>query len=356
MNPLKDLFVLDLSSVLAGPSVGTFFAELGARVIKVENLNRGGDVTNQWRLPQEKDKKVSAYYASVNYLKETYLLDLKTEEGSAQVNKWLGEADIVIENFKAKDRSKFGVAPEVLRRRFPQLIHCHLKGFWQDDGRVAYDVVLQAEGGFMSMNGTADSGPVKMPVAMIDILAAHQMKEALLLALFQREKTGQGSYSEVSLEEAGLSALTNQASNFLMSNHVAQRIGSQHPNIAPYGDTFNCADGKLIVLAVGSDAQFQLLCAYIGAGELALEVQFQSNSQRVINRPALQQSLSQHIERMDSGDFLRYCHDHEIPAGAIRSIDEVMNSPAAKKMLCSEEQHGEKTERLSSIAFQFKEV
>jgi len=229
MNPLKDLFVLDLSSVLAGPSVGTFFAELGARVIKVENRNRGGDVTNQWRLPQEKDKKVSAYYASVNYLKETHLIDLKTEEGRAQVNKWLREADIVIENFKAKDRTKFGVAPEVLRAHFPQLIHCHLKGFWQDDERVAYDVVLQAEGGFMSMNGTADSGPVKMPVAIIDILAAHQMKEAILLALFQREKTGHGSYSEVSLEEAGLSALTNQASKLLNVEPSSAAHGQSAP-------------------------------------------------------------------------------------------------------------------------------
>lgn len=356
MNPLKDLFVLDLSSVLAGPSVGTFLAELGARVIKVENRKRGGDVTNQWRLPQEKDKKVSAYYASVNYLKETHLLDLKTEADKTQLNHWLREADIVIENFKAKDRSKFGVAPEVLRAHFPQLIHCHLKGFWQDDQRVAYDVVLQAEGGFMSMNGTADSGPVKMPVAMIDILAAHQMKEAILLALFQREKMGHGSYSEVSLEEAGLSALTNQASNFLMSNHVAQRIGSEHPNIAPYGDTFKCADGKSVVLAVGSDAQFQLLCEYIGANDLVFDTLFQTNAQRVINRPALQQSLTKYIGQMDSGDFLKYCHDHQIPAGAIRSMDEVMASPAAKDMLREEEQHGEQTQRLSTIAFRFKEV
>ncbi len=356
MNPLKNLFVLDLSSVLAGPSVGTFFAELGARVIKVENLKRGGDVTNQWRLPEEKDKQVSAYYASVNYLKETHLLDLTSAASQKQLEKWLREADIVIENFKAKDRSKFGVAPEVLHANYPQLIHCHLKGFWQDDQRVAYDVVLQAEGGFMSMNGTEDSGPVKMPVAMIDILAAHQMKEAILLALYKRETSNQGSYVEVSLEEAGLTALANQASNYLMSNHIAQRIGSKHPNIAPYGETFACSDQKTVVIAVGSDAQFLLLCEYLGASELPKNEKYQTNAQRVIHRASLEEELAHVIKQIPSADFLAYCHDHQIPAGALRSIDEVLASPAAKNLLREEQQHGEQTKRLSSIAFRFKEV
>lgn len=354
MELLHGLFVLDLSSVLAGPSAGTFFAELGAKVIKVENLKRGGDVTNTWRLPSEQNKAVSAYYSSVNYKKEVHLLDLSKESSQIQLATWLAQADVLIENFKSKDRSKFGVDPTLIRTAYPQLIHCHLRGFEHHDSRVAYDVVLQAETGFMSMNGTSTSGPVKMPVAMIDVMAAHQMKEAILLALYKRERIKTGSYIEVSLEAAGLSALVNQASNFLMTGHVAQRIGSKHPNIAPYGELFQCADGKMVVLAIGSDAQFYLLCNFLGLSELTGDERFSTNAQRVIHRDELAQCLKVQIEKQTAEAFLSYCHTNQLPAGEVKSMDAVMSSQAAQEMIREEEINGETTKRLSSIAFRLK--
>lgn len=351
MKLLSDLVVLDLSSVLAGPSAGTFFAELGAKVIKVENLKRGGDVTNSWRLPVEKENAVSAYYSSVNFNKEVHLLDLTSSSSQDQLSTWLAEADVVLENFKAKDRVKFGVDPTHIKAHYPSLIHCHLRGFEHALNRVAYDVVLQAETGFMSMNGTKESGPVKMPVAMIDVMAAHQMKEAVLLALYKRATTNSGSYIELSLEASGLSALVNQASNFLMADHVAQRMGSKHPNIAPYGELFSCADGKMVVLAIGSDAQFGELCAYFGLDELMDDDRFATNAKRVVHRAALEEKLKAQIEIRNASDFLSYCHAHQLPVGEVKTMDDVLSSKTAQEMIREEIIHGETTKRLSSIAF-----
>ena len=348
----SSLLVLDLSSVLAGPSVGSFFAELGARVIKWENLRAGGDVTRSWRLASESAQApVSAYYASVNYGKETEQVDLSLQETQERLHHLLENADVLIQNFKPADLEKFGLSPDVLKMRYPKLIHCHLTGFRSDPERVAYDVVLQAETGFMSMNGTPESGPVKMPVALIDVLAAHQMKQAILLALYRRESTHTGGYFTVTLEEAALAALTNQASNYLMVGAVAKPIGSQHPNIAPYGDQFTAADGTSLVLAVGSDRQFAELCTIVGKPSLAHDERFASNVNRVANRQALVAELADAIRVLDGQNFLENCHRLRIPAGEIKKIDQVLQQPLARALVRSEVQEGIQTLRLSALAF-----
>lgn len=350
MNLWNDLKVIDLSSVLAGPSVATFFAELGARVLRFEKP--GGDVTRGWKLPSESaDQPVSAYYASVNYGKELHTADLRDTSRREAVFKALEEADILIQNFKTKDLERFGLQPETVRRRFPKLIHCHLRGFLNDPHRVAFDVVLQAETGWLSMNGTPDSGPVKMPVAMIDVLAAHQLKEALLAALYLRERDGKGAFIEASLEEAGIAALANQGSNYLMAGHVAGRIGMQHPNIAPYGDTFTSKDGREVVLAVGSDAQFRKLCVFLNAAKAADDTRFATNAARVKHRPALIASLTEWIGKVNSSALLEYCHREQVPAGAIRNLKEVSESPAGKAMTLESEMEGQETKRFSSKGF-----
>lgn len=346
------LLVLDLSSVLAGPSVGSFFAELGARVIKWENLRAGGDVTRSWRLANEpSDSPVSAYFASVNFGKEIEHVDLSSAETQKRLYRLLDEADVLIQNYKPTDLAKFGLEPEALKKRYPKLIHCHLTGFRSNPDRVAYDVVLQAETGFMSMNGTPESGPVKMPVALIDVLAAHQMKEAILLALYRRERTQLGAYLTVTLEEAALSALTNQASNYLMAGAVAKRIGSQHPNIAPYGDLFTTADGTELVLAVGSDRQFAELCEALGIPSMASDQRFSTNVNRVKNRTALVEALSNVIGTINGQTFLEQCHRLRIPAGEIKSIDRVLQQPLAQALIRNEMIEGVHTQRLSSVAF-----
>jgi crotonobetainyl-CoA:carnitine CoA-transferase CaiB-like acyl-CoA transferase len=355
MKALSHLLVIDLSSVLAGPSVGTFFAELGAKVIKLENALTGGDVTRTWKLPSEKaDAPVSAYYASVNFKKDIRTCDLGSPVGQAELEALLSHADVLIQNFKASDLSKFNLQPEHLQQRFPRLIHCHLSGFRSNPDRVAYDVVLQAETGFMSMNGTPISGPVKMPVALIDVLAAHQMKEAILLALYSRESSGVGSYITTTLEEAALSALTNQASNYLMEGHIAQRIGSQHPNIAPYGDSFRCADGKEVLLAIGSDRQFIDFCQIVDLQPIVTDARFSSNEARVRNREALNQALAKGIQNFESAHLLNACLAQRIPAGAVRNVGEACSTPVAQALVCKEEMEGVQTKRLSSVAFRMQ--
>ena len=245
---LENLKIVELASVLAGPAVGLFFAESGAEVVKIENQRTGGDVTRSWKLAKEsKTTPVSAYFSSVNWGKKHLLLDYKDATDFEEVLNYIRQADVVIANFKAGDAEKFGLDYTALKAVNPQLIYGAITGFDHATDRVAYDVVLQAEAGYMFMNGQADGPPTKMPLALIDVLAAHQLKEGLLVALLERIQTGKGAYVEASLERTAIASLTNQASNWLMAQHLPQRIGSLHPNIAPYGETFLCADDKYLV-------------------------------------------------------------------------------------------------------------
>ena len=246
----QGLKVVELASVLAGPAVGLFFAELGAEVIKIENAATGGDVTRRWKAPTEAAEKTdSAYYQSINFGKQTLFVDLKEEEGREQVEALIRAADIVIVNYRPGAAKKLGMNYESLKSLNPKIIYAELTGFGADDSRLAFDVVLQAESGFLYLTGEPDRPPVKMPVALIDILAAHQLKEGILLALLQRSQTGQGSKVSTSLYAAALASLANQATNWLIASFAPQRLGSQHPNIAPYGDLFRTADGQELVLA-----------------------------------------------------------------------------------------------------------
>ncbi|TND08398.1 MAG: acyl CoA transferase/carnitine dehydratase [Bacteroidetes bacterium] len=349
---LKDLTVIELAGVLAGPSAGMFFAELGARVIKIENPETGGDVTRSWKLASEDPHSpVSAYYASVNWNKEVRFTNLKSESGKKEVYGLITSADIVITNFKTGDAEKMGFDAGSLFALNDKLIYAAISGFGPADRRSAFDLVLQAESGFMSMNGTQDSGPLKMPVAMIDILAAHQLKEGILVALLNRTKTGKGAQVHVSLFDAAVASLANQASNFLMTGTIPQRMGSLHPNIAPYGETFSCSDGREIVLAVGSDKQFAALCSLLGKKELANDPRFSANASRVVHRQALQDMLSGIFPATDSASWLKKLAEHEIPAGLIRNLAEVFDDESARKLILEAREQGTATRRVRSAIF-----
>jgi crotonobetainyl-CoA:carnitine CoA-transferase CaiB-like acyl-CoA transferase len=350
MQPFSGLKVIELASVLAGPTVGLFFAELGADVIKVENKTTGGDVTRNWKTANESEG-ISAYYSSANWNKQILFKNLKDEQDRSEILDLLHSADILITNFKFGDAEKFGFAHNLLKTQFPKLIVGEIGGFSIDKTRVAYDVVLQAETGFMSMNGTAESGPVKIPVAMMDLLAAHQLKEGLLVALLQRGKTGVGSNVVVTLEDAGISSLANQASNYLMNGNVAKPIGSLHPNIAPYGDTFKCLDNKPIVLAIGSDVQFAKLCLHLGKTNLATDNKFQDNQSRLVNRKELQEELSTLFASVDRDRFLEILHKDNVPAAAIKDLKEVLDGQAGKKLVLEETIENTLTRRVKTVAF-----
>ena len=350
----QGLQVLDLSTVLAGPSVGTFFAELGATVVKVESP-RGGDVTRTWRLKSEDvPGDVSAYFASVNYKKSYLKLDFKNESDRSQLNELIRESDIVIVNFKEGDDLKFRLSPSDVQAINPRIIYASLKGFASNPNRIAYDVVLQAECGFMFMNGDKTSGPLKMPVALIDVLAAHQMKEGILCALIQRLKSGRGSIVRVTLEESALSALMNQASNYLMTGHVAKPEGSLHPNIAPYGETFSCSDQKQLVLAIGSNQQFEKLCECTSLQHLPLEEQFSTNQNRVLHRSKLADILRPKFALESRDYWMERFIEIGVPAGSIRSMEEIFSDDFAKGMVREEVISEFHTKRVTSIAFRLE--
>jgi crotonobetainyl-CoA:carnitine CoA-transferase CaiB-like acyl-CoA transferase len=353
MQIFKDLTVIELASVLAGPAVGMFFAELGAEVIKIENATTKGDVTRKWKLPTENpNASQSAYYSSVNWQKQVIFADLTTEIDQIKIQNLIKTADIVISNFNKKSAQKLQMDYETLKAMNPKLIFAQLTAFGENDDTPAFDVVLQAEAGFLYMTGEPNREPVKMPVALIDLLAAHQLKEGVLVALLQRERTGNGSYVTVSLVESAIASLANQATNWLMGNHIPQPMGTMHPNIAPYGDVFYTSDDKPIVLAVGTERQFRNLCDVLNLTELIKNENFATNSARVQNRETLKTVLAKAIKKYKRTDILNQLKSQKVPVGSIRNMEEVFELEAAKRMILRETlADGTVTERVRTVVF-----
>ncbi|MBU3659235.1 MAG: CoA transferase [Flavobacteriales bacterium] len=351
---ISKLKIIDLSTVLAGPSVGTFFAELGAQVLKIENAAIP-DVTRSWKLPSEdQNSNVSAYFSSVNYRKEFLQLNLKSEVDYLQFIDLVKDADILISNFKFGDEAKLKLTDEDLRSVNKNLIIGKINGFGAESDRVAYDLILQAESGFMSMNGTPESGPVKMPVAFIDVLAAHQLKEGLLLALLERQINCKAKTIEVSLYDAAICSLVNQASNYLMAKKIPQRIGSLHPNIAPYGEIFETKDQQLITFAIGSAIHFEKLCTFLELENLVSDERFSTNQNRVINRQVLFELLQARIVEFNADEILNNMLQQHVPAGKIKNLEAVFSENTALDLVRSELIEGTATQRLTSIAFKWK--
>ncbi len=329
---LQELKVLELASVLAGPSVGQFFAELGAEVVKIENLKTGGDVTRTWKGRDEQTDDRSAYFCSVNWGKKSVAVDLGTAAGLQAVQKLAAKSDVVIASYKPGDAEKLGVSYQQLSASNKQLIYGQITGYGSDTDRVGYDAVIQAESGFMDLNGSPEGPPTKMPVALIDVLAAHHLKEGLLLALLKKAKTGEGSLVEVSLIQVAIASLANQASNWLVAHKVPKRQGSAHPNIAPYGESFLTRDGKRVLLAIGSDRQFLDLIELLNL-KIANDVRFVTNHNRVLNRVELHELLSSAISNFDAEGLMHQIHHKKIPAGIIQAVDQVFEMETAKGIL-----------------------
>lgn len=353
----KDLKVVELANVLAGPAVGMFFSELGADVIKIENKLTNGDVTRSWKLPKEdSSSSSSAYFASVNRNKNSLMVDLNKPEEKQKVYDLLETAGLVICNYKPGDDVKLGMDYESIRKINPEIIYAAITGFGEDVKRTAYDLVLQAETGFMYMNGNSESGPVKMPVALIDILAAHQLKEGILVAMINRLKTGKGAKVTVSLYDAAIASLANQASNWLMAAENPQPIGSLHPNIAPYGEIFTTSDDKQIVLAIGNNKQFQHLCELLACRDVINDERFNSNSGRVKNRKVLFELLKPSFRNYDSAFLMDQFIKYDIPAGRIRSLKEVFAEPQAASLVNSWISEGQTHKNVKTAIFKISDI
>lgn len=325
---------------MAGPAVGYFFAELGADVVKVENP-RGGDATRGWKLAGEQaEDGRCAYFCSVNWGKRSLALDLKKPEDLRQLHGLLESADILLANFRPGQAEKLGLPWPDPQRKYPRLISGWITGYGPDNPRPGFDVLVQAESGFLAGNGPKGGPPCRMPVALIDLLSAHQLKEGLLLALLMRQRDGLGRMVEVSLWQTALASLANQATNFLMTGYEQEPAGTEHPNLFPYGTLLRCSDAP-VFLAVGTDGQFAGLCQALGSAELAEE--FASNARRVADREKLRPLLEAAAARFDSGQLLAELEKRGVPSGRVQSVGQALRG--AEKLVF------EQLAGLRSVAF-----
>lgn len=350
------LKVIELASVLAGPAVGMFFAELGADVLKVENLTTGGDTTRHWKMPSEDPADpASAYFYSVNWGKRHVFLDLAQATDREQLMTWLKDADVVISNFKKGGAERLGLDFDSLVQWNPRLIYASISAYGEDDLRPGFDVAIQAETGWMHMNGEPDGPPTKMPVALMDLLAAHQLKEGILVALLQREKTEKGSEVTVSLFDTGVASLANQAANWLNLAHLPQRMGSRHPNIAPYGEVFYTKDQKPLIVSTGTEQQFRALCDLLGASQIGEDERFVTNALRLQHRDALAELLQAAFKNFLSDEILEQCHAAQVPVAPIRNLAEVFELPAARDLILEEKMpDGKVSKRVKTVVFKLK--
>jgi crotonobetainyl-CoA:carnitine CoA-transferase CaiB-like acyl-CoA transferase len=345
----EKLKILELSNVLAGPAVGMFFAELGAKVLKIENVLSNGDITRKWKLPNEKKESISAYFSAVNFNKDYLLMNFNNPDQKKQIEDFIKTFDIVITNFKDGDAEKFDLTFNDCKKINPKIIYAHIGGFKSDPERVAFDVILQAENGYISMTGNKNQY-AKMPVAMIDVLAAHQIKEGILIALMKQQHDNKAYKVSTTLEESAIASLMNQSSNYLMANHESSPIGTLHPNIAPYGDTISTADNLTLILAIGTDKQFEKFCQIIKLDE-KIKSKFNSNSKRLKNREELMNLIKQRTAVIKAEFILKKCKENYVPIGKIKKVGEVLESDLGKEMVLKEKINGQLTKRIKTISF-----
>ena len=325
--PLADIRVLDLSRVLAGPWASQILVDLGAEVIKVERPGTGDD-TRAWGPPQMGGHNgESAYFLSCNRGKKSITVDLASPEGRDVIRALAKRSDVLIENFKVGDLAGHGLAHTDLQ--LPRLIYCSITGFGQDGpfkDQAGYDFVIQALGGLMSLTGDAQGAPQKVGVAIADLMAGMYAVVAVLAALANRDRTGEGQYIDLSLLDCQVAMLANQAMNYLVSGQAPTRLGNAHPNIVPY-QSFATADGEIIV-AVGNDGQFARLAQLIGRPGLADE--FPTNPQRVRDRERLVPLIAERLERRESRDWLAEMAEAGIPCAPINDLDAVFAHPQVR--------------------------
>jgi crotonobetainyl-CoA:carnitine CoA-transferase CaiB-like acyl-CoA transferase len=322
--PLEGLRVLDLSRVLAGPYATMVLGDLGADVLKVEHPERGDD-TRHWGPPFAGGE--SAYFLAVNRNKRSLAADLKEPEDLTRVRELAAGADVLIENFRRGALERLGLGYEELREKNPALVYCSITGFGPglDEDRPGYDFLIQARGGIMSVTGAEDGEPMKVGVAIADIVCGMYAATAILAAVRKREVTGEGSRIEVPLFETQLSWLANRAQEYLISGEEPQRFGNAHPTIVPY-QTFEASD-RTFALAVGNDAQFGKLCAAIGREELSADPRYATNPARVENRDELVAELERVFSERPADEWVEAILRAGVPCGPVNTIPEALSDP-----------------------------
>jgi crotonobetainyl-CoA:carnitine CoA-transferase CaiB-like acyl-CoA transferase len=335
-GPLSHVKVLDLSRILAAPWAAQILADLGAEVIKVERPGAGDD-TRSWGPPflkdaQGKDTKEAGYYLAVNRGKRSITLSLDKPQAQRIVRELALQADIVLENYKAGTLARYGLDEASLRKINPRLIYCSVTGFGQTGPRrdqPAYDFLIQAMGGLMSVTGEKDGkpggGPQKVGVPIVDLMTGMYAAVSVLAALARRNETGVGGYVDIAMLDVQVATLANQAMNYLVSGKVPRRNGNAHPNIQPQ-DVYSCADGD-VILVVGNDGQFAKLCQVFGQPEWASDARFANNAQRVRNIGELSALLRDAFGEWEREKLIAALDAAGVPCGPINTVADVFKEP-----------------------------
>lgn len=338
-GPLSHVRVLDLSRILAGPWAGQTLADLGANVIKVERPKVGDD-TRSWGPPFLKNKNgeqtnMSAYYLCANRGKRSIEVDLSTNEGQEIIRELATHSDILLENYKVGTLAKYGLSYSDLKKINPKLIYCSITGFGQSGPRkdqAAYDFMIQAMSGLMSITGEQDQlpggGPQKVGIPIVDLMTGMYASNAVLAALAKRNETGEGDYIDIAMLDVMVGSLANRGMNYLVSGKLPQRTGNQHPNIQPQ-DVFKCRDGH-IVIVVGNDNQYIKFCTIIGLPELATDQRFINNSLRVKHVDTLLPIIQKVMLQKDVQEWTEEFEKANIPCGPINTVEDVFNDPQVK--------------------------
>jgi crotonobetainyl-CoA:carnitine CoA-transferase CaiB-like acyl-CoA transferase len=336
-GPLSGVTIVDLTRVLSGPYCTMLLADMGARVIKIEHP-RTGDDTRAWGPPFLAGE--STYFLSINRNKESVTLDFKNRRGRELLDRLIGRADVLVENFRPGTLDRLGLDYASVARQQPRLVYCSISGFGHSGPRKSepgYDAVMQGEGGLMSITGAADGPPYRLGVAISDIVSGMFAAQGVTLALFARERIGRGQHVDIGMLDSTAALLTYQAAIYFATGAAPSRMGNRHPTIVPY-ETFAAADGDF-VLAVGNDALFQKFCAIIECPALADDERFATNRGRVVNYAALKPELEARLRTKTRQDWIERLSAAGVPCGSVRDLHEVFSDPQlqAREMIATVE-------------------
>jgi len=323
--PLAGLTVLDFTRVLSGPYCTMLLADMGARVIKLEQPGRGDD-TRGWGPPFVNGE--SAYFLSINRNKESLTLDLKQPAARTILESLLARTDVLAENFRPGTMERLGLSYETLAAKYPRLVYCSISGFGQTGPRreePGYDAVMQGEAGLMSITGDAGGPAYRLGVAISDIVSGMFAAQGITLALLARTRTGRGQRVDIGMLDATAALLTYQAGIYFATGTTPGRMGNRHPTIVPY-ETFHASDGDFVV-AVGNDNQFRTFCGIIGAEGLASDERFSTNRGRVVHYNELRPLLVERLKSRTRREWVRDLKNAGVPCGSVREIAEVLVDP-----------------------------
>ncbi len=326
---LEGLKVIDLSRVLGGPYCGQMLADHGADVIKIEPPQ--GDETRLWGPPFDKEG-ISAYFAGINRNKRKIALDLSKPEGREVLLKLLETADVLIDNFKTGTMEKWGIGyHDTLSKKFPRLVHARVSGFGEDGplgGFPGYDAMIQASAGLVSVNGSAEGGPVRIGVPVVDLSTGMNATIGIMMALYERNRSGKGQFVDATLYDSAVALHQPHAPNYFVGGQKPKLVGNSHGSLVPYANF--PTNGRNIAIAAGNDGQFRKLCQMLGKPELADDPRFKTNKERVAHRLELEAELRPLLKDRDADAFSVELMKGGVPSGAVLEVPDVMEHPHTK--------------------------